>query len=110
MAKEVRRHKLSEVLVCNSLDEVRANIDKIDQEIIALLAKRGGYVKQAARFKKAQTDVRAPQWVEQVIAKIKGLASEAVASPEVAEAVYRAMISAFIEAELSEHAALANEA
>ncbi|HEX3021825.1 MAG TPA: chorismate mutase [Lachnospiraceae bacterium] len=37
---------------CNSLEEVRENIDQIDRQIIHLLAQRGGLVNQASRFKK----------------------------------------------------------
>ncbi len=37
---------------CNNLDEVRANIDRIDSAITALIAERGEYVAQAATFKK----------------------------------------------------------
>jgi len=43
--------------------------------------------------------------VEQVIAKVKALATVLGASTSVTEQVYRAMISGFIEAELAEHAA-----
>lgn len=91
---------------CNSLNEVRENIDRIDREIVALLAKRGAFVAQAASFKKTADDVKAPDRVEQVIAKVKSLAGEQGADPAVVESVYRAMISAFIDAELREHAAL----
>jgi len=91
---------------CNSLEEVRANIDRIDRQIVALLAERGAYVQQAARFKKTTDDVKAPQRVEQVIAKVTALAGELGADPSVTERVYRAMISAFIDAELAEHTAL----
>jgi len=92
--------------VCNSLEEVRTNIDRIDRQIVALIAERGGYVNQAARFKKTTDDVKAPQRVEQVIAKVLALSAELDANPNVTEAVYRAMIAAFINAELNEHAAL----
>ncbi len=91
---------------CTSIDEVRAHIDRIDCAMVALLAERGAYVKQAARFKKTTDDVRAPQRVEQVIAKVKTLAQELGANPAVTELVYRAMISGFISAELAEHAVL----
>jgi isochorismate pyruvate lyase len=91
---------------CNSLEDVRSNIDRIDRDIVALLAERGTYVKQAAKFKKTSDDVKAPQRVEQVINKVVGLSHELDANPKVIEAVYRAMISAFIEAELAEHARL----
>ncbi len=85
---------------CASLEEVRANIDRLDRRIVALLAERGGYVKQAARFKRSDGEVRAPRRVEQVVAKAKGLAAELGADPAVVERVYRAMIAGFIEAEL----------
>ncbi len=91
---------------CNSLNEVRDNIDKIDRKIVELLAQRGAFVTQAASFKKTTDEVKAPNRVEQVIAKVTALAHEQGANPVVVESVYRAMISAFIEAELKEHAVL----
>src|SRR5476651_1611832 len=84
---------------CTTLEEVRANI-------VPLLAERGHYVSQAARFKKDADGVKAPQRVEQVIAKVRGLSEAVGANPEVTEQVYRAMIAAFIQQELAEHAAL----
>ena len=97
---------MSNVVDCNSIEEVRSNIDRIDRQIVTLLAERGGYVKQAARFKKTTDDVKAPQRVEQVIAKVTALSQELGANPTVTEQVYRAMISGFINAELTEHTAL----
>ncbi|MDP3517001.1 MAG: chorismate mutase [Pseudohongiella sp.] len=98
---------MNKVVICNSLEEVRENIDRLDRQIVGLLAERGGYVKQAARFKKTTDDVKAPQRVEQVIAKVLALSADMGAIPTVTEAVYRAMISAFINSEMAEHAALA---
>ena len=97
---------MSNATNCNSIDEVRSYIDRIDRQIVTLLAERGGYVKQAARFKKTTDDVKAPQRVEQVIAKVTALSQELGANPSVTEQVYRAMISGFINAEMAEHAAL----
>lgn len=97
---------MSREIVCTSIEEIRSNIDLIDRKIVELLAERGGFVKQAAGFKKTTDEVKAPQRVEQVIAKVRALAGQLGGSPEVTEAVYRAMISAFISAELQEHAEL----
>ena len=97
---------MNQVIQCHSIEDVRANIDRIDREIIALLAERGGYVKQAAKFKKNKDDVKAPQRVEQVIAKVTALSEELGANPSITEQVYRAMISGFIKAELAEHKAI----
>jgi isochorismate pyruvate lyase len=83
----------------HSLDEVRENIDRLDRDIIRLMAERGGFVAQAARFKTSRADVEAPKRVEQVITKVRKLAMEAGLAPQVAEAAYRAMIAAFIEVE-----------
>ena len=44
---------------CNNLEEVRENIDSIDDKIIKLIAERSDYVRQAAYFKKSKTDVKA---------------------------------------------------
>ena len=97
---------LNNTIVCTSIEEIRTNIDRIDRQIVTLLAERGSYVKQAVRFKKTTDDVKAPQRVEQVIAKVTALSQELGANPSVTEQVYRAMISGFINAELAEHAAL----
>lgn len=87
---------------CASLAEVRSNIDRLDRDIIRLMAERGGFVCEAARFKTDTAAVAAPARVEQVIAKVRGLAEEAGLPPEVAEAAYRAMIGAFITMERAE--------
>ena len=97
---------MTEVMTCASLDEVRIGIDQLDRQLLALIAQRGAYVKQAAGFKKTAAEVAAPQRVAQVIAKVKTLAGELGADPAVAEATWRAMITAFIEAERAEQAVL----
>lgn len=90
---------------CASLDEVRSEIDRIDRQIVGLLAERGGYVRQAAGLKKSAEEVPAPQRVEQVIARVKAHALELGADPTVIEATWRALIAAFIESELQAYRA-----
>lgn len=84
---------------CESLAQVREQIDRIDAQIVQLLAERGGYVLAAARFKANPAEVRAPQRVEQVIARVRTLAEQQGAMPDVVERVYREMIEAFTDAE-----------
>jgi len=36
---------------CANLDEIRAGMDAIDREIVALIARRVDYVRKAAEFK-----------------------------------------------------------
>jgi isochorismate pyruvate lyase len=95
---------MPEIVMCASLDEVRANINRIDTALVRLLAERGAYVQQAAGFKRTADDVRAPARVEQVILRVRDSAEHEGASPDVVERVYRAMIAAFIDEELRAHA------
>ncbi len=46
---------------CRSLEEVRAEIDRIDEQIVGLIGERAGYVKAAARFKESEHAVSAPE-------------------------------------------------
>lgn len=87
---------------CNSLEEVRANIDRIDTEIIKLIAERGTFVVQATNFKKNEDGVKAPSRVEAVITKVRGKAQEYGANADMIEALYREMISCFINMEMEE--------
>ena len=84
---------------CNTLGEVRGNIDRLDREIVRLMAERGRYVHEAARFKANPAQVEAPERAEAVVKKAMALAEQDGLSPKVAEAVYRAMVRAFIDYE-----------
>ena len=89
--------------LCSSLAEVRGNIDALDRKIVALLAERGRYVKDAARFKRNAFQVSAPQRQQEVIDKVRALAEKEGAYPEVVEAAYRALIAGFIAREQQDH-------
>ena len=86
-----------------SLADVRAQIDDLDTRLVALLARRQKLVEAAAGFKRDEQAVRAPDRVERVIAAVRAEATTAGLDPAVAEAVWRAMITAFIELELGRH-------
>ncbi|MGJ7604150.1 chorismate mutase [Variovorax sp. LT1R20] len=89
--------------LCDNLAEVRENIDRLDRQIVALLAERGRYVKDAARFKRDAFQVSAPQRQQEVIDKVRALAEKEGACPEVVEAAYRALIAGFIAREQRDH-------
>ena len=52
---------------CKTLEEVRSNIDRIDDEIIKLIAERGTYVVQASNFKKSEDGVKDNARVEKIL-------------------------------------------
>ncbi|MCR5455020.1 MAG: DUF3781 domain-containing protein [Bacteroidales bacterium] len=88
-------------MICNSLQEVRDNIDRIDSAIIALIAERGGYVAQAAAFKKDEDGVQDHGRVEKVIQKVRDKAKSLGADPDMVEKIYRQMIASFIKKEMA---------
>ena len=94
------------MIECNSIDEVRTNINNIDEQIVKLIALRGKFVNQAAKFKKDSDAVKAPKRVEEVISKVKNLAKITGANEEVVENVYRTMIDSFINLEMKEFESL----
>ncbi len=86
--------------LCATLSEVRANIDRLDDDIVRLIAERAMYVKDAARFKRDAFQVRAPARQAQVFDKARALATRHNAGfanlEQVVDATYRAMVAAFI--------------
>jgi len=91
------------VPLCASLGEIRSNIDRLDREIVRLIAERAMYVKDAARFKRDAFQVSAPARQAQVFAKAVDLARAHNRGFEnleqVVEQIYRAMVAAFIQNE-----------
>ena len=92
---------------CKTLAEVRSHIDQLDRDIVRLMAERGRYVHEAARFKANPAQVDAPERAEAVVKKAMTLAEQDGLSPKVAEAAYRAMVRAFIDYEQEVFAAAA---
>ena len=88
-----------------TLTEVRTQIDALDRRIVELIAERQRWVVAAGSLKQDEQGVRAPARVDQVIVKVRGLAEELGASPDVVERSYRALIGAFIDLELKHHRA-----
>ncbi len=84
---------------CNSIAEVRDNIDRIDAALVALLAERGAYVRQAARLKRRKADVVDAARIAEVIGKALGHAESHGFDAVVIEAIYRSMIEHFIDFE-----------
>lgn len=79
-----------------TMDEVRREIDRLDREIVALLAERQYYVESAGHIKPSRDLVRDNARVEDVVAKARARANETGASPDLVETVYRTMVEWFI--------------
>gem|GEM_PF-388933 len=79
-----------------SLTDVRAHIDRVDQQLVEILVERGAYVAQAAAFKTDAAAVADPARVETVIANARRHAEGWATDPSLVEDLYRAMIPVFI--------------
>ncbi|MGX4690661.1 chorismate mutase [Streptomyces sp. JNUCC 63] len=75
------------------IDELRASIDGLDRQIVALLAMRTAVVRELTEFKDDEEAVRSPGRVTQVVERVRRLAEEQGMPASIAEAVYRTLIS-----------------
>jgi isochorismate pyruvate lyase len=81
------------------MDEVRAEIDRLDSAILDLVAERFTYVDRAWQLKTHKAEAVVPWRIQQVIDRVRARAAEKGVPPEMAEALWRQMIGWFIQYE-----------
>ena len=94
---------------CADMAEVRAEIDALDRQIVALLADRLHYINEAARIKPHRDQVRDEARIADVVDKVGAEARRLGADEEVVKAAYRALVEASIAHELVRHDALKHQ-
>lgn len=77
---------------CNTMAEVRAEIDRVDRLIVPLLLERLDYIKQAGHIKADRDTVRDEWRVEDVVSKAKATASAQEGDTSYIEDIYRHLI------------------
>ena len=87
---------------CNSLEEVRNEIDTIDDQLVELIAKRNEYIKQAAKFKESVDQIKSDERIEQVIQNARKKAIEHNMNPNMIEDIFKIMIDEMVETEIAE--------
>lgn len=87
---------------CNTLDEVRVEIDKLDDQIVELIAARNNYISQVAKFKDSIDDVKAPERVDFILNKVRHKAGKLGVSPNMLSEIYKIMINEMVETEIAE--------
>jgi isochorismate pyruvate lyase len=93
--------------LAQDLAGVRREIDRIDAQVVRLLAERAMYVKDAARFKRDAFQVSAPARQAQVFERVRALARQHQPGfnggfeglEDVVEAAYRALVAGYIACE-----------
>lgn len=78
---------------CLDMSDVRAGIDALDRELVAMLVRRAGYIDRAAQIKDAAgLPANIPARVEEVVAKVRACADEAGFDADLVERIWREMI------------------
>ena len=80
---------MSKAVKCKNLQEVRDNIDRLDEVIVGLLAERIDYVLQAAQFKETRDDVRIPVRIEFIVDRVREFAKAEGMDENMVESIYR---------------------
>ena len=78
---------------CTSMAEIRAEIDRLDQELVRLFADRAGYIDRAAEIKAgADLPARIEARVEEVVQNVRRHADTYGLPPELVEKLGRRLI------------------
>lgn len=85
---------------CESMTDVRAALDMLDDEIVTLLAKRFRYIDAAARIKQRRDQVRDKERISAVIDHVRSKAAAQGAPANLIADFYRNLIELSIGREL----------
>lgn len=80
--------------------DIRAEIDAIDHQVVALIGKRAGYVASASKFKTNQSSVQAPERQRAMLQQRREWAEQQGLNPDVIEKMSRDLVAYFIGEEM----------
>ena len=86
--------------------QVRAGVDRLDREIVALLAERFRYMEAAARIKIDRNEVRDEARKAQVLTNVERLANAQQIPADVVTDLYERLVEASITYEAERFAAI----
>lgn len=87
---------------CQTLEEARVEIDKLDEKIVELIAQRNAYIKQIAHFKTSIAEIKSEERIADVISRVRAKAIELDLSPNLINDIYIRMIDEMVESEVAE--------
>ena len=88
--------------ICQSLEEVRSEIDVIDTKLVELISERSHLVRQAAKFKNSIEEVKAEDRIEFIMQKSRHQAIALGINPNMISELFTIMINEMVEMEISE--------
>ncbi|SFV60644.1 Isochorismate pyruvate-lyase [hydrothermal vent metagenome] len=87
---------------CNTLQEVREEIDKIDTLLVDLISQRSHLVRQAAAFKNSVDEVKAEDRIDDIMQRVRKRAIALNINPNMISELFTIMIDEMVETEISE--------
>lgn len=84
---------------CETMADVRREVDRLDRELVALLTERQAMMNEAGRIKASRDLVRDEDRIEQVVANVLRESEKTGLSAAIAEPVWRLLIEKSIEHE-----------
>jgi len=97
------RERKNTAAQCQTMQDVRCEIDRLDRELVRLLAERQTYIEAAARIKRSRDTVRDPARIEDVVQKVLVQAEREGLSAAIAEPVWRELIERSIAHEYEKY-------
>ena len=94
---------------CQSMQEVRAGVNALDDILVPLLVERSGYMTQAAKVKNDEHLVRDEARIQTIIDRVRPMAQAQGGNPDLIERLYRAMMECYIDYEHQELARMRAE-
>jgi len=83
-----------------NMDELRKELDLLDNELIKLVSKRFKFIEQAAIIKDDISKIRDNERIEAIIVRLRNLAEINDISPDIVEKLWRYIIELSIELEI----------
>lgn len=78
---------------CADMADLRCQIDRLDVDLVRLLAQRAGYIDRAVQLKMANNlPARIPERVEQVIGNARAAAQAEGLDPDLADDLWRVLV------------------
>ena len=87
---------------CETLNEARLEIDKVDEKIVEMVAFRNDYIKQIAHFKNSIDEIKSEDRVADIVSRVRAKAIELDLSPNLINDMFVRMIDGMVESEIAE--------
>jgi isochorismate pyruvate lyase len=97
---------IDKVKPCTTMQDVRREVNALDDVLVPLLVERVGYMTQAARIKQDAAQVRDEARIEAIVVRVRERALAEGGNADVMEAIYRSLMEVCIAYEHREFARL----